>query len=87
MTRAKTAQEAVVTQYRWDISKYVGDRARVVRRIFDLMPSEVSQASQHPEQRPRDRKRGIERAYVLCEGNVEADGPVAYLPVYMAMFL
>ncbi len=43
VTRARTAQEAIVTQYRWDISKYAGDRARVVRRIFDLMPSEISQ--------------------------------------------
>lgn len=40
--RARTAQEAIVTQYRWDISKYAGSRARVVRRIFDLMPSEIS---------------------------------------------
>ena len=40
--KARTAQEAIVTQYRWDISKYAGGRARVVRRIFDLMPSEIS---------------------------------------------
>ncbi len=40
--KARTAQEAIVSQYRWDISKYAGDRARVVRRIFDLMPSEIS---------------------------------------------
>ena len=39
---ARTAQEAVVDQYRWDISKYAGARGRVVRRIFDLMPSEIS---------------------------------------------
>lgn len=43
VTRARTAQEAIVTQYRWDISKYASDRARIVRRIFDLMPSEISQ--------------------------------------------
>lgn len=43
VTRARTAQEAIVAQYRWDISKYASDRARVVRRIFDLMPSEISQ--------------------------------------------
>ena len=43
VTRARTAQEAIVTQYRWDISKYAADRARVVRRIFDLMPEEISQ--------------------------------------------
>lgn len=43
VTRARAVQEAVVTQYRWDISKYAGERARIVRRIFDLMPSEISQ--------------------------------------------
>ncbi len=30
---------------------------------------------------------GIEEAIVLCNANVEADGPVSYLPIYMAMFL
>ena len=30
---------------------------------------------------------GIAEAYVLCEGNVEVDGPVTYLPAYMVMFL
>ncbi len=29
----------------------------------------------------------IERAVVLCEENVEVEGKIAYLPVYMAMFL
>lgn len=43
IARARTAQEAIVTQYRWDISKYADNRARVVRRIFDLMPTEISQ--------------------------------------------
>lgn len=42
VAKTRTAQEAIVTQYRWDISKYAGERARVVRRIFDLMPSEIS---------------------------------------------
>ena len=42
VSKARTAQEAIVGQYRWDISKYAGSRARVVRRIFDLMPSEIS---------------------------------------------
>jgi predicted AAA+ superfamily ATPase len=35
-------QNAIVEQYRYDISKYAGDRQRVVRRIFDLIPSEIS---------------------------------------------
>ena len=39
----RSAQNAIVEQYRFDISKYAGERARIVRRIFDLIPSEVSQ--------------------------------------------
>ena len=35
-------QGSIVEQYRYDISKYSNKRARVVRRIFDLMPSEIS---------------------------------------------
>ena len=35
-------QNAIVEQYRADISKYAGGRSRIVRRIFDLMPSEIS---------------------------------------------
>lgn len=42
VSRARNAQEAIVSQYRWDISKYAGERSRMVRRIFDLMPSEIS---------------------------------------------
>ncbi len=30
---------------------------------------------------------GIEEAIVLCNANVKVDGPVSYLPVYMAMLL
>ena len=40
--QARLLQAAIVDQYRYDIAKYAGDRARVVRRIFDLMPSEIS---------------------------------------------
>lgn len=39
---ARLQQEAIVGQYRLDISKYARGRARVVRRIFDLMPEEIS---------------------------------------------
>lgn len=42
ITQVRLLQEAIVEQYRYDISKYAGKRGRVVRRIFDLMPSEVS---------------------------------------------
>ena len=30
---------------------------------------------------------GIGEAFVLCEGNIEVNGPVTYLPAYMVMFL
>lgn len=43
VTAVRTAQNAIIEQYRFDISKYAGDRARTVKRIFDLIPSEVSQ--------------------------------------------
>lgn len=42
LSQVRLLQGAIVEQYRYDISKYAGDRARVVRRIFDLMPSEIS---------------------------------------------
>lgn len=42
VNQVRLLQEAIVGQYRYDISKYAGDRARAVRRIFDLMPSEIS---------------------------------------------
>lgn len=42
LTQVRVLQEAIVNLYRYDISKYAGNRARVVRRIFDLMPSEIS---------------------------------------------
>ncbi len=42
VSQVRLLQEAIVGQYRYDISKYAGSRARVVRRIFDLMPSEIS---------------------------------------------
>ena len=36
------AQGDIVDMYRYDISKYAGDRARIVRRIFDLIPAELN---------------------------------------------
>ncbi len=35
-------QNAIVEQYRYDISKYANSRSRIVRRIFDLIPSELA---------------------------------------------
>ena len=43
VTAVRAAQNAIIELHRFDISKHAGSRARVVRRIFDLIPSEVSQ--------------------------------------------
>ena len=42
ISATRLVHEAIATQYRNDISKYAGDRVLVVKRIFDLMPSEIS---------------------------------------------
>ena len=42
ISQVRVLQEAIVEQYRYDISKYSNERSRVVRKIFDLMPSEIS---------------------------------------------
>lgn len=39
----RSVQQNIVARYREDISKYAGGRAHTVKRIFDLMPSELSQ--------------------------------------------
>lgn len=43
IVRTRTSQEVIATQYRWGISEYVNDRAKVARCIFDLMTGEISQ--------------------------------------------
>ncbi|MGN0037930.1 MAG: ATP-binding protein [Coriobacteriales bacterium] len=43
VSAVRVPQEAIATQYRHDISKYAErSRSLVVKRIFDLMPSEIS---------------------------------------------
>lgn len=39
----RRVQENIVARYREDISKYSPGRARVIKRIFDLMPAELAQ--------------------------------------------
>lgn len=43
VSAVRVPQEAIATQYRHDISKYAErSRSLVIKRIFDLMPSEIS---------------------------------------------
>ena len=41
----RRVQSDILHLYRLDISKYAGDRARVVRRVFDLIPAELNSQS------------------------------------------
>lgn len=43
--RVQRVQGDIINLYRHDISKYAGERARVVRRIFDLIPAELNSQS------------------------------------------
>lgn len=61
VTAVRTAQNAIIELYRFDISKYAGDRARIVRRIFDLIPSEVSQQNKRFVARDIDGDSHINR--------------------------
>lgn len=45
MQTVRHLQEGVLELYRRDISKYAGARARTVRRIYDLVPSELNTQS------------------------------------------
>ena len=42
MQLVQRVQGDILNLYRYDISKYAGDRARVVRRVFDLIPAELN---------------------------------------------
>lgn len=45
MQEVRARQRDITDLYRLDISKYAGDRARTVRRIFDLIPAELNTQS------------------------------------------
>lgn len=45
MQQVRARQTDIINLYRLDISKYAGPRARVVRKIFDLIPAELNTQS------------------------------------------
>lgn len=45
LRRVQRIQNDIINLYRRDISKYAGSRARVVRRVFDLVPAELNTQS------------------------------------------
>lgn len=73
-------------------SKGVGEVDFVVQRGKAVVPIEVKSGNDWRRHRALDNvlgvsEWGIEQAYVLCKGNVERVGKVAYLPIYMTMFI
>ncbi len=43
MQEVRSIQKGIIDTYRGDISKYAGKKARTVKRIFDLIPAELSE--------------------------------------------
>lgn len=73
-------------------SKRYGELDFVVQRDAKVVPLEVKSGNDWHRHRALDNVLAVdewpfEEAFVLCKGNVEKDGRVTYLPLYMTMFL
>ena len=88
------AQELAVRGFplRYHNSRRCGEVDFVVQPGARVLPVEVKSGDSWTSHRALDNvlaveEWGLDRAVVLCKGNVAVDGKVAYLPLYMAMFL
>ena len=75
----------------FDAKKY-GEVDFVVQSGTSVIPVEVKSGNDWTRHKALDNilavdEWGIGQAWVLCKGNVLRNGPVTYLPLYMAMFL
>lgn len=61
MQGVRARQKEIVEWYREDIAKYAGDRALVVKRIFDLIPHELSSQNKRFVAKSIEGKASIER--------------------------
>lgn len=73
-------------------TKREGEVDFVVQRAREVVPIEIKSGDDWRRHRALDNvlgveEWGLERAYVLCKGNVEQAGKITYLPLYMSMFL
>jgi predicted AAA+ superfamily ATPase len=73
-------------------SHALGELDFVIQQGTEVLPIEVKSGKSYYRRSAlnnvmKTENFGISRAIVLCEGNVETSGGVAYLPVYMAMYL
>jgi predicted AAA+ superfamily ATPase len=73
-------------------SKRYGEVDFVVQSGSKIIPVEVKSGNDWTKHNALDNVMKADgwqlgQAYVLCKGNISQDGPIAYLPLYMAMFL
>ena len=72
--------------------KRYGEVDFVVQSGNDVLPIEVKSGNDWAKHKALDNIMNVDewnlgQAYVLCKGNVAQDGKIAYLPLYMSMFL
>ncbi len=73
-------------------SKKQGDLDFVIKCDDRVLPIEVKSGKNYERHNAlknvlASEEYGIQKAYVLCNGNVRTRGKATYLPVYMAMFI
>ena len=73
-------------------SKKKGELDFIVEHEGKVLPIEVESGKDYERHSALDNvmqieEYGIDRAYLLCPGNVRSDGRITYLPIYMLMFL
>lgn len=73
-------------------SKKQGELDFVIKCDDRVLPLEVKSGKNYERHNAlknvlASEEYGIQKAYVLCNGNVQAKGKAIYLPVYMAMFI
>ena len=78
------------TLYYFDKQK-VGEVDFVVEQHAELVPVEIKSGKDHRSHRALDHLMAVneyklKESFVFCPGNVEAEGKIVYLPLYMIMF-
>ena len=73
-------------------SKKYGELDFVIEDGFNVLPIEVKSGKSYKKHSALDNVLSvdsykIDKAYILCDGNVEVVGKKIYLPIYMLMFI
>ncbi|MCI1640016.1 MAG: ATP-binding protein [Bacteroidales bacterium] len=73
-------------------SKKQGELDFVIEQNGHVIPIEVKSGKDYERHNAltgvmNDSEYGIQKAFVLCNGNLKVQGNIVYLPIYMVMFL